>query len=52
MCMKCFSTRISTPPTSWIDDYFDWLTPSTLENSCCKVYEQHPEDFCNFGKNY
>ncbi|XP_071786078.1 NPC intracellular cholesterol transporter 1-like [Asterias amurensis] len=41
-------TRISTPPTSWIDDYFDWLTPSTLENSCCKVYEQHPEDFCNF----
>lgn len=28
-------TRIAKPPSSWIDDYIDWLN---LE-SCCKMYE-------------
>ncbi|XP_022084057.1 LOW QUALITY PROTEIN: Niemann-Pick C1 protein-like [Acanthaster planci] len=42
-------TKISTPPTSWIDDYFDWLNPSTVDTSCCKLYSKHPQDFCDFS---
>ncbi|XP_038067706.1 NPC intracellular cholesterol transporter 1-like [Patiria miniata] len=41
-------TRVSTAPTSWIDDYFDWLNPSTVDTSCCRVFTLHPQDFCDF----
>lgn len=27
-------TRIATPSSSWLDDYFDWL----MVSSCCKTY--------------
>ncbi|XP_042300006.1 NPC intracellular cholesterol transporter 1-like, partial [Sceloporus undulatus] len=36
-------TRIGYPPSSWIDDYFDWVKP---QSSCCRVYNA-TEQFCN-----
>ncbi|XP_060679902.1 NPC intracellular cholesterol transporter 1 [Hemiscyllium ocellatum] len=36
-------TRIGFPPSSWIDDYFDWVKP---QSSCCRVYNT-TKSFCN-----
>ncbi|XP_074843385.1 NPC intracellular cholesterol transporter 1 isoform X2 [Carettochelys insculpta] len=36
-------TRIGFPPSSWIDDYFDWVKP---QSSCCRVYNSTGR-FCN-----
>ncbi|XP_037661477.1 NPC intracellular cholesterol transporter 1 [Choloepus didactylus] len=36
-------TRIGFTPSSWIDDYFDWIKP---QSSCCRVYNT-TEQFCN-----
>uniref|UniRef100_A0A8C9VC67 Niemann-Pick disease, type C1 n=1 Tax=Scleropages formosus TaxID=113540 RepID=A0A8C9VC67_SCLFO len=36
-------TRIGFPPSSWIDDYFDWVKP---ESTCCRVYNSSGA-FCN-----
>ncbi|XP_055993909.1 NPC intracellular cholesterol transporter 1 isoform X2 [Sorex fumeus] len=36
-------TRIGFAPSSWIDDYFDWIKP---QSSCCRVYN-NTEQFCN-----
>ncbi|KAM7125801.1 NPC intracellular cholesterol transporter 1 isoform 2-T2 [Molossus nigricans] len=36
-------TRIGFAPSSWIDDYFDWIKP---QSSCCRVYNS-TEQFCN-----
>ncbi|KAM8966900.1 NPC intracellular cholesterol transporter 1 [Pelodytes ibericus] len=36
-------TRIGYPPSSWLDDYFDWVKP---QSSCCRVYNT-TERFCN-----
>ncbi|XP_004853210.1 Niemann-Pick C1 protein isoform X2 [Heterocephalus glaber] len=36
-------TRIGFPPSSWIDDYFDWVKP---QSSCCRVYNA-TDQFCN-----
>ncbi|KAM4841405.1 NPC intracellular cholesterol transporter 1 [Thomomys bottae] len=36
-------TRIGFAPSSWIDDYFDWVKP---QSSCCRVYNS-TEQFCN-----
>uniref|UniRef100_UPI00398E95F7 NPC intracellular cholesterol transporter 1 isoform X1 n=1 Tax=Pristiophorus japonicus TaxID=55135 RepID=UPI00398E95F7 len=36
-------TRIGFPPSSWIDDYFDWVKP---QSTCCRVYNGS-EKFCN-----
>ncbi|XP_053872581.1 NPC intracellular cholesterol transporter 1 [Malaclemys terrapin pileata] len=36
-------TRIGFPPSSWIDDYFDWVKP---QSSCCRVYNTTGQ-FCN-----
>ncbi|XP_012657471.1 Niemann-Pick C1 protein [Otolemur garnettii] len=36
-------TRIGFAPSSWIDDYFDWVKP---QSSCCRVYNT-TEQFCN-----
>lgn len=38
-----FSTRIGFAPSSWIDDYFDWIKP---QSSCCRVYNG-TDRFCN-----
>lgn len=37
------STRIGFAPSSWIDDYFDWVKP---QSSCCRIYNS-TEQFCN-----
>ncbi|XP_055272832.1 NPC intracellular cholesterol transporter 1 [Moschus berezovskii] len=37
------STRIGFAPSSWIDDYFDWIKP---QSSCCRIYNS-TEQFCN-----
>lgn len=37
------STRIGYAPSSWIDDYFDWVKP---QSSCCRVYNTTGQ-FCN-----
>ncbi|XP_004465177.1 NPC intracellular cholesterol transporter 1 [Dasypus novemcinctus] len=36
-------TRIGFAPSSWIDDYFDWVKP---QSSCCRVYNTTGQ-FCN-----
>uniref|UniRef100_A0A8C6DK86 NPC intracellular cholesterol transporter 1 n=1 Tax=Moschus moschiferus TaxID=68415 RepID=A0A8C6DK86_MOSMO len=36
-------TRIGFAPSSWIDDYFDWIKP---QSSCCRIYNS-TEQFCN-----
>ncbi|XP_060029577.1 NPC intracellular cholesterol transporter 1 isoform X2 [Erinaceus europaeus] len=36
-------TRIGFTPSSWIDDYFDWIKP---QSSCCRVYN-NTDQFCN-----
>lgn len=36
-------TRIGYPPSSWLDDYFDWVKP---QSSCCRVYNE-TGTFCN-----
>lgn len=36
-------TRVGFPPSSWIDDYFDWVKP---QSTCCRVYN-NTETFCN-----
>ncbi|XP_012371151.1 Niemann-Pick C1 protein [Octodon degus] len=36
-------TRIGFAPSSWIDDYFDWVKP---QSSCCRVYNA-TKQFCN-----
>ncbi|XP_012870343.1 PREDICTED: Niemann-Pick C1 protein [Dipodomys ordii] len=36
-------TRIGFAPSSWIDDYFDWVKP---QSSCCRVYNS-TDQFCN-----
>ncbi|XP_060099886.1 NPC intracellular cholesterol transporter 1 [Heteronotia binoei] len=36
-------TKIGYAPSSWIDDYFDWVKP---QSSCCRVYNA-TEQFCN-----
>ncbi|XP_019509402.1 PREDICTED: Niemann-Pick C1 protein [Hipposideros armiger] len=36
-------TRIGFAPSSWIDDYFDWIQP---QSSCCRVYNS-TDLFCN-----
>ncbi|XP_069778710.1 NPC intracellular cholesterol transporter 1 [Narcine bancroftii] len=36
-------TKIGFPPSSWIDDYFDWVKP---QSTCCRVYN-NTENFCN-----
>ncbi|XP_028924174.1 NPC intracellular cholesterol transporter 1 isoform X1 [Ornithorhynchus anatinus] len=36
-------TRIGFAPSSWIDDYFDWVKP---QSSCCRVYNG-TDLFCN-----
>uniref|UniRef100_A0A8C8ZF85 NPC intracellular cholesterol transporter 1 n=1 Tax=Prolemur simus TaxID=1328070 RepID=A0A8C8ZF85_PROSS len=36
-------TRIGFAPSSWIDDYFDWVKPLS---TCCRVYNTSGQ-FCN-----
>ncbi|EGV93491.1 Niemann-Pick C1 protein, partial [Cricetulus griseus] len=36
-------TRIGFAPSSWIDDYFDWVAP---QSSCCRLYNA-THQFCN-----
>ncbi|XP_003474080.3 NPC intracellular cholesterol transporter 1 isoform X4 [Cavia porcellus] len=36
-------TRIGFAPSSWIDDYFDWVKP---QSSCCRLYNATAQ-FCN-----
>ncbi|XP_075953962.1 NPC intracellular cholesterol transporter 1 [Anarhichas minor] len=36
-------TTIAFTPSSWLDDYFDWVKP---QSSCCRYYNA-TEDFCN-----
>ncbi|KAI5940186.1 NPC intracellular cholesterol transporter 1 [Manis javanica] len=36
-------TRIGFVPSSWIDDYFDWIKP---QSSCCRVHNT-TDQFCN-----
>ncbi|XP_062986710.1 NPC intracellular cholesterol transporter 1 [Elgaria multicarinata webbii] len=36
-------TRIGYAPSSWLDDYFDWVKP---QSSCCRIYNT-TEQFCN-----
>ncbi|XP_076838212.1 NPC intracellular cholesterol transporter 1 [Brachyhypopomus gauderio] len=36
-------TKISTTPSSWLDDYFDWVKP---QSSCCRYYNTTGA-FCN-----
>lgn len=37
------STRVGFAPSSWIDDYFDWVAP---QSSCCRLYNA-THQFCN-----
>ncbi|XP_027702658.1 NPC intracellular cholesterol transporter 1 isoform X1 [Vombatus ursinus] len=36
-------TKIGFAPSSWIDDYFDWIKP---QSSCCRIYNM-TDQFCN-----
>ncbi|KYO48265.1 NPC intracellular cholesterol transporter 1 [Alligator mississippiensis] len=36
-------TRIGYAPSSWLDDYFDWIKP---QSSCCRLYNTSGQ-FCN-----
>uniref|UniRef100_A0AAY5ECK4 SSD domain-containing protein n=1 Tax=Electrophorus electricus TaxID=8005 RepID=A0AAY5ECK4_ELEEL len=36
-------SKISTTPSSWLDDYFDWVKP---QSSCCRYYNA-TGTFCN-----
>ncbi|XP_017351116.1 NPC intracellular cholesterol transporter 1 [Ictalurus punctatus] len=36
-------SKISTTPSSWLDDYFDWVKP---QSSCCRYYNSTGA-FCN-----
>ncbi|XP_053105399.1 NPC intracellular cholesterol transporter 1 [Hemicordylus capensis] len=36
-------TRVGYAPSSWIDDYFDWVKP---QSSCCRIYNTTGQ-FCN-----
>lgn len=35
---------LAIPASSWVDDFLDWLTPS----SCCRLYTSGPnkDEFC------
>lgn len=35
---------LAQPPSSWLDDYFDWLQ-STSNPPCCRIYNQ-TQEFC------
>lgn len=37
------STNIAYTPSSWIDDYFDWVKP---QSTCCRYYNDSGA-FCN-----
>uniref|UniRef100_A0A4W6C657 Niemann-Pick disease, type C1 n=1 Tax=Lates calcarifer TaxID=8187 RepID=A0A4W6C657_LATCA len=37
------STTIAVTPSSWLDDYFDWVKP---QSTCCRYYNT-TGDFCN-----
>lgn len=36
---------LAIPASSWVDDFIDWLTPS----SCCRLYAfgPHKDEFCS-----
>ncbi|XP_053570950.1 NPC intracellular cholesterol transporter 1 [Bombina bombina] len=36
-------TKIGYAPSSWLDDYFDWVKP---QSTCCRTYNT-TEQFCN-----
>ncbi|XP_020641351.3 NPC intracellular cholesterol transporter 1 [Pogona vitticeps] len=36
-------TKIGYAPSSWLDDYFDWVKP---QSSCCRIYNTSGQ-FCN-----
>ncbi|XP_053323939.1 NPC intracellular cholesterol transporter 1 [Spea bombifrons] len=36
-------TKVGYPPSSWLDDYFDWVKP---QSTCCRVYNSTGQ-FCN-----
>ncbi|XP_033613302.1 NPC intracellular cholesterol transporter 1 [Fukomys damarensis] len=36
-------TRVGFAPSSWVDDYFDWVKP---QSCCCRVYDV-TDRFCN-----
>ncbi|XP_063779664.1 NPC intracellular cholesterol transporter 1 [Pseudophryne corroboree] len=36
-------TKIGYAPSSWLDDYFDWVKP---QSTCCRVYNT-TQQFCN-----
>ncbi|KAM5157084.1 NPC intracellular cholesterol transporter 1 [Mantella aurantiaca] len=36
-------TKIGYAPSSWLDDYFDWVKP---QSTCCRVYNE-TDTFCN-----
>jgi Niemann-Pick C1 protein len=40
---------LAQPPSSWLDDYFDWLQ-STNDPPCCRVYNQ-TQKFCPATSN-
>lgn len=37
------STTIAYTPSSWLDDYFDWVKP---QSTCCRYYNETGA-FCN-----
>ncbi|KFO33059.1 NPC1-like intracellular cholesterol transporter 1 [Fukomys damarensis] len=40
---------LAIPASSWVDDFIDWLTPST----CCRIYTlgPHKDEFCPSTEN-
>lgn len=40
---------LAIPASSWVDDFIDWLTPS----SCCRLYAfgPHKDEFCSSTVN-
>ena len=49
-------TRLAQGPNTWIDDYFNWLSPAGDESSCCRLYnnDNGTFEFCpsnQFGAN-
>uniref|UniRef100_A0A8C7Y5A2 Niemann-Pick disease, type C1 n=1 Tax=Oryzias sinensis TaxID=183150 RepID=A0A8C7Y5A2_9TELE len=41
------STTIAYTPSSWLDDYFDWIKP---QSTCCRFYNSTGE-FCNGNRS-
>lgn len=43
-CPVTLRTYLAIPASSWVDDFIDWLTPS----SCCHIYAFGPnkDEFC------